>query len=832
MSLSGHNPASPYRNSFRIPVVQDGAPVELPFLIGVLGDFSGMPEEPLPHLRRRRFVHVDLSNLDDVLQGCRVRLAFDVQNRLTDDDTRLKISLRFQKMADFSPEAVARQIEPLSKLLELRARLAELRASLQSKDGLDRLLQDTINDEQKLKQVGLEITADTQLAPPHKPTEPEPTPTPSVGVLRPNRTDDTSQAHAAQPAAIQVAAVARANWTKGPASAPEPGVWSTARGTEGRSILDQLTEVRSTRTPPENERRREGIKQFLSEVLQGNITPSRDTEAMIGSRIAQIDHLVSLQLNEVLHHAEFQRLEASWRGLHFLLKRVRKASHIEVRLLNASKKEVLVQFQRERERYTSPLARKLLDEAFGTNGATPFSLLVGAFEVGKSPEEVELLERLARLCVAAHLPFIAAASPALLGVESFTELSYTEMLLRRAFESSEYWKWNSFRSRVDSRYVGLVLPGLMMRLPYGRCSHPVEAFDYEERVDGSDHTKFLWGNAAWALAARLALDFERDGWCGAPHEPEDRGEIRDLPVFEFRTDDGDTASRGPAEIAIGEKLYLDLRSLGLIPLCQIAETGSASFYESWSCHKPKIDPDADPPTTYESAQLDCMLDVSRVAHCLHAILRDACRNLGSPQECEEHLRKWIAPYVAPDYARGTSFEAAFPLLAADFRILGAPDWRGKSKLEASLLPKRPGAPLTGPVEIAIEIALPWGLAENASPEHPTIRSPASMAPIPTLPFNSGSCPGSGRDQFIRRMLMAESCVANRKLDVAMMILEDLAQQIDRYHLDEWESPHLVTHVWDSLRRCHLLASPSPEAAEHAVALLRRICRLDPSRAIE
>ncbi len=798
--------SSPYRINIAIDIGPDGQPLELPFVIGVIGDFSGRPASPLAALQDRRFVDVDLDNLDEILHGCSPRLTFSVANTLSEDsgNTKLNIELGFRTLDDFSPESVALQVRPLKTLLELRQKLADLRTALQARDGLGELLQETVNDQEKLKQLRKEVRGDTQ----------------SAG-LQPQKSEVV-------PASQQPARVARANW-KEPATAPEPGIWSTATGPESTSILDQLTVAPRSHTQPERETRRNLIKEFVSEVVDRNGSDFRNVEAMINQRIAQLDHLISVQLNEILHHVDFQCLEASWRGLRFLLWRLRKTSHVKVRVLNVGKKELANQFERERERYTSPVSRRILEEAFAMPGAAAFSLLIGVFDVSHAPGDVNLVDSLARLCAAAHVPFLAAASPDLLGFESFTGL-VTAGMLNKTFESPEWSRWNSFRARIESRYIGLVLPSMMMRPPYGRDSHPIEGFNYEEGVDGSDHLKFLWGSGAWALAARFALDFDRYGWCGAPRESGDAGEIRDLPRYRFRAEEGGIRSKGPAEIGIGDKLYLSLRDLGLIPLCEIAETDSAAFYESWSCHKSYIAPDADLPTTYESAQIDCMLDTSRIAHHLHAALYASRQKFANTKECEEYLRKWIAPYVVPDYARGTGFEAAFPLLEADFHLVGAPDLRSKSKLEVSLRPKRPGAPLVGRVEITVELALPWSLTQDQPPQSRVVsRLPATM---PTISFespNSGQC---GRDLFIRRLLMAEGSLTSRRLDVAIMILEDLCEQIDRYHLDEWESPRLVTQVWDLLRRCYLLSSPAPEAAERSGALLRRICRLDPARVLE
>ena len=587
------------------------------------------------------------------MQGCSPRLAFSVENKFSEDADapKLKVELRFEALRDFSPDRVALQVKPLKEMLDLRNKFAELRTSLQAKDGFDELLQQTLNDRQKLEQLSRETKGETEPASAHpQSTERQPPPAQSVGLVRRNWKEPAEPPVESHPAPVQTTSSPRQNQKEAPAPAPEPGVWSTARIAESTSILDQLVEVRRSHTSVEKERSRDLIKEFVGDVLDGNMTVSRDAEAMVNSRIAQIDHLVSVQLNEVLHNGEFQRLEASWRGLRFLLHRLRKADHVKVRVLNIGKKELVRQFQRERERHTSPVARKLLEEAFGTPGAVPFSLLLGIFEVGHSPDEVGMLERLARLCAAAHLPFLAAASPSLLNLDSFAKLTDSETL-RRTFDAPEYTKWNGFRARLESRYIGLAIPGMMLRLPYGYATQPVEAFHYEEDVDGSDHGKFLWGSAAWALAIRFALDFERYGWCGAPRESGDTGDIRNLPRLNFRTDDRDIGSKGAAEIAVSEKLYLDLRALGLIPLCQIAETDSATFYESWSCHKPNVDPDWDPPTTYESAQIDCMLDVGRVTHCLHTSSpRHRAREPGGSQQCEKRLRKSVAAYVVPDYA--------------------------------------------------------------------------------------------------------------------------------------------------------------------------------------
>ena len=770
-------------------------------MIGVLADFSGMPESPLKPIRYRRFVDVQLDNLDAVLEACAPRLSFEVSNRLTEEDgPPLRVTLKFSSVKNFEPGALVQQIPPLRALLELRGKLADLRASLQNKE-LDEKLQEVLNNPEKLNKLKKEVEPA-----PASPEPPAPTPPPPP-ITAPRR-----------------------RWREAQERPEEPGVWSRANVAVEPSILDELVEVRPA-AAEDKERTRSSLKEFVGQVLQGEMAVGRDAEAMINARIAQIDHLMSLQLREVQHEESFQRLEATWRGLHFLLRQNRKFKNVKVRLLNITKKELLQQFERERVRFESAIARKVLHEAAETPGAEPFSLLIGDYQIERYPADTSLAERLARLGAVAHVPCILAAAPGLLGFSKFGELT-DAFLLENTFDAPEWSLWRYLRERIESRYLGIVLPGILLRQPYSRWERPAKEFDFEEGVDGTDHSAFLWGNAVWAFAARTARDFERYGWFGARREPDDVGAIQDLPVFTYQTDDHDIATVGPVETPISAKRYLDLRTLGLIPLCQIAGTDTATFFECWSCHKAPLYPDSDPPTTNESAEIDCMLGVSRIAQYLRYIVQLEGQRFATLQDCEQYLRKWLARYVAPDYARDSSFEAAFPLLSAEIHVVPAERPRRSASIEASLMPVRSIGKLVHPVKVSIPIVLPWVLTRPEK-EQPTqavpIEVPAPVAEFRMLP------PGhsvSGRDQFIRRIMLAEGAIAKHQLEVAVGILEELSEQIERHRLDEWESPELITRVWDLLRRCYLVAGVSDTARGRSGELFGRICRLDPSRLLE
>src|SRR5437763_9301099 len=273
------------------------------------------------------------------------------------------------------------------------------------------------------------------------------------------------------------------------------------------SLLDQIVDQGKVgKDAQARERGKDLVKQFVAQVLEGSITVARDTEAMINARIAQIDHLLSLQLNEILHHPDFQRLEASWRGLKYLLSQSETGTMLKVKRLNGSKKELLKDLQRAPEFDQSALFKKVYEEEYGVFGGTPFGALVGDYYFDKSGQDMELLEKISNVAAAAHAPFTSAASPELFSLSSFTELDQPRDLAK-IFDTTEYAKWKGFRQSEDSRYAALTVSRVLMREPYGSATVPIEAFNYEERVDGTDHEAYLWGNSAYALASNINKAF-------------------------------------------------------------------------------------------------------------------------------------------------------------------------------------------------------------------------------------------------------------------------------------------------------------------------------------
>src|SRR5918999_275709 len=265
---------------------------------------------------------------------------------------------------------------------------------------------------------------------------------------------------------------------------------SVTESTEA-GLLDRIVDQgRMGREPGARERGRDLVRNFVAEVLKGTVTIAPDTEAMINARIAQIDELLSVQLNEIMHHPEFQRLEATWRGLFYLLSNSETSTSLKIKVLNVSKKDLLKDLQKASEFDQSALFKKVYEEEFGVFGGAPFGALIGDYEFGKGGQDMELLEKIASVAAAAHAPFVTGASPEMFNLESFTDLDQPRDLAK-IFDTTEYAKWKSFRQSEDSRYVALTAPRVLIRQPYGMQTVPVEAFNYEEQVDGTDHSRYL-----------------------------------------------------------------------------------------------------------------------------------------------------------------------------------------------------------------------------------------------------------------------------------------------------------------------------------------------------
>jgi type VI secretion system protein ImpC len=434
------------------------------------------------------------------------------------------------------------------------------------------------------------------------------------------------------------------------------------------SLLDQIVETGRFSDPSARERGKGLIKEFVAQVLEGSMALGRDADQMISARVAQIDHLISLQLNEVLHHPQFQKLESTWRGLKYLLDQSETGTQLKIRVLNASKKDLLRDLQRAPEFDQSALFKKVYEEEYGIFGGEPFGALVGDYEFSKHPEDLELLEKVSQVAASAHAPFLSAASSELLNMDSFTNLDQPRDI-GKIFDSTEYAKWKGFRESEDSKYVCLTCPRILMRLPYGRDTAPVDGFNFEEGVDGTDHSKYLWGNAAFALASKMTQAFATYGWCVAIRGVEGGGLVDGLPSHTFRTDEGDVALKCPTEIAITDRREKELADQGLVSLVHCKGTDKAAFFSIQSCNKPKLyDSDAANANARLSAQLPYMMATCRFAHYLKAMMRDKIGGFMSREDAWRFLNRWISKYVTQDDKASPAQKAKFPLREANVEV--------------------------------------------------------------------------------------------------------------------------------------------------------------------
>ena len=453
------------------------------------------------------------------------------------------------------------------------------------------------------------------------------------------------------------------------------------------SLLDQIVEQGKVGTDSATkERGRNLVKEFVQQVLQGEMTVSKDTEAMINARIAQIDHLISLQLNKVMHHPSFQKLEGSWRGLKYLLDQSETGEMLKIKMLNCNKKELLRDLQRAPEFDQSALFKKVYEEEFGIFGGAPFATLIGDFEFGKGPEDLELLERVSQVAASAHCPFLSAAGADMFNLDSFTNLDQPRDLAK-IFDTTEYAKWKSFRASEDSRYVGLTLPHTLGRSPYGKDGISIEAFNYEEGVDGTDHSRYLWTNAAYSLGAKLSQSFSKHHWCAAIRGVEGGGLVDGLPVHNFRTNEGDMAMKCPTEAPITDRREKELADLGFIPLVHCKGTDYAAFFSVQSGQKPKLyDKEAANANSRLSAQLPYIFAVSRFAHYLKAMMRDKIGSFLSRSACESFLSQWISNYVLLDDNASQEMKSKYPLREARIEVVEIPGKPGAYRAVAFLKP--------------------------------------------------------------------------------------------------------------------------------------------------
>ncbi|MBO1321082.1 type VI secretion system contractile sheath large subunit [Acanthopleuribacter pedis] len=477
-----------------------------------------------------------------------------------------------------------------------------------------------------------------------------------------------------------------------------------------RGLLDQIIEEgHMARNEVQQKRAKELIESFVQEVADNSkINVSHDTIAMLNERIAQIDSLISDQLNEVLHDEKFQQLESTWRGLDFLVSKSNTGADLKIKVLNASRDELQNDLEKASEFDQSTLFKKVYSQEFGTYGGHPFSMLLGDYQFGRGPRDVALARMISQVAASAHAPFISSAAPQMFDMDSFTDLDNPRDMAK-LMESTELAKWRSFRETDDSRFFVLALPHILMRLPYGPDTVPVEDFHFVENVTGKEHNKYLWGNAAWALGQRMTESFTKYKWCAAIRGVEGGGAVHDLPAHSFKTDEGDVELKCPTEVAITDRREKELADLGFIPLVHCKGTDYAAFFSAQTTNKPKVySNDAATSNARISSMLPYIMASSRFAHYLKSMMRDKIGTFVNREQVESYLNNWISQYVLLDDTAGLEVKAKFPLREGRIDVSDDPARPGCFRAVAFLRPHFQLDELSVSLRLVAELPPPAG----------------------------------------------------------------------------------------------------------------------------
>jgi type VI secretion system protein ImpC len=437
------------------------------------------------------------------------------------------------------------------------------------------------------------------------------------------------------------------------------------------------------------------VRTLAEQALSTTALVSDDVMRTIESIIAELDKTLSRQINEIMHHADFQQLEGSWRGLHYLVNNTETDEMLKIRVLNISKKELHKTLKKFKGTAwdQSPVFKKVYTEEYSMFGGAPFGCLVGDYYFDHSPPDVELLGEMAKVSAAAHAPFISGAAPTVMQMDSWQELSNPRDLTK-IFQTPEYAAWKSLRDSEDSRYVGLAMPRFLSRLPYGARTNPVEELDFEEETGAGEHNRYAWSNAAYAMAVNINRAFKEYGWCSRIRGVESGGAVEGLPVHTFPTDDGGVDMKCPTEIAIDDRRESELAKNGFMPLMHKKNTDFAAFIGAQSLQKPAEydDPDATANANL-AARLPYLFAVCRFAHYLKAIVRDKVGSFKERDDMEKWLNTWISKYVEPNPATASEEDKARkPLAAAQVEVK---DVEGNPGYYTSVFHLRPHYQLEG-----------------------------------------------------------------------------------------------------------------------------------------
>ncbi len=467
------------------------------------------------------------------------------------------------------------------------------------------------------------------------------------------------------------------------------GAQPAAAAEESLGLLDQI--MQQTRLAPSDDGydiARRGVQAFIGELLAPGKDVKKADKTVVDQMIAEIDAKLSTQLDQILHHETFQKMESAWRGLKLVVDRTNFRENIKLDLLNISKEELQEDFEDSPEVTRSGLYKLVYTEEYGQFGGEPYGAMIANYDFGPGPQDVALLGKVASVATMSHAPFIAAAGPKFFGLDSFTGLPNLKDL-ESVFEGPQYAKWQSFRESEDARYVGLTCPRFLLRLPYGGETVPVKAFNYEEKVEGQ-HDAYLWGNTAFAFATRLCDSFAKFRWCPNIIGPQSGGAVEDLPLHQYEAM-GEIQTKIPTEVLLSERREYELAEQGFIGLTMRKGSDEACFFSANSCQKVKTFGTSkeakDAEMNYRlGTQLPYMFIVNRLSHYIKVLQREQIGSWKEKADLQRELNQWIGQYVADDDNPSPAIRSRCPLRSAQISVEDVPGDAGWYRVSMKIRP--------------------------------------------------------------------------------------------------------------------------------------------------
>ena len=461
-----------------------------------------------------------------------------------------------------------------------------------------------------------------------------------------------------------------------------------AQATEEASLLDQIMEQTNlTKDDEAYKVASQGVQTFIGEILKSGKS-ERVRKQLVDEMIAEIDKKLGEQLDEILHHEDFQKMESAWRSLKFLVDKTDFRQNNKIEMLNVSKEDLLMDFEDAAEINESGLYKQVYNSGFGTHGGEPISTIVSNYEFDHSSPDIQLMRYSASVAAISHAPFVAAASPQMFGLEDIQDLPKLNDI-NAIFEGPQYAKWRGFRDSEDARYFALTMPKFLLRLPYDEKENPLKAFTYNETIN-EDHDRYCWGSTAFAFATRLNDSFAKYRWCPNIIGPQSGGQMDDLPLHQYETM-GQIETKIPTEVLVSDRREFELAEAGFIPLTYRKGSDNASFFSANSVQKPQFfgisKEDKVQETNFKlGTQLPYMYVINRLAHYIKLLQREELGSFKERADLEQGLNKWIKQYVADQDGASSAVRARRPLREAKIEVVDVEGDPGIYKVNVHVRP--------------------------------------------------------------------------------------------------------------------------------------------------